>query len=73
MSFKSGQPDIKFLYKGRWIHIELKRPDGKGKPTKQQEKVIEQIKQHGGEAYLIDSLDELKSIIKGDYHEKREI
>lgn len=57
-----GIPDILACYRGRFIAIELKRPDGKGKLDPRQELQLIRISKAGGIAKVIDSLDGFKQI-----------
>ncbi len=62
MNVTSGLPDILCIYEGRTIGIELKRPDGRGKPTEQQKLVLKQFTDHGAEGYLVDSIEQFCKI-----------
>ena len=64
MGIKSGISDLLIMKNGRTIWLELKRPDGKGKPSLQQIKVVNDIINHGCEAYFVKSIEELEEIIK---------
>lgn len=64
MGQQSGIPDIIAVYEGMFIGLELKRPDGKGKATQQQLKVLEDITNAGGIARLVSNLDEVKTALK---------
>lgn len=57
----AGIPDVICCYFGYFIAFEVKV--GKNKPTKLQEKTIDQIKNAGGKAYVVYSLDEVKKIM----------
>ena len=59
----SGVPDIIACHRGRFIGIECKA--GKNKPTKLQERNLEQIKHTGGFALVIneDNLSELETTL----------
>ena len=59
----SGVPDIIACHRGRFIGIECKA--GKNKPTKLQERNLEQIKNTGGFALVIneDNLSELETTL----------
>ena len=58
---RKGVQDITCLYKGKFIAIELKTITGKQSP--EQKEIERLVKRHGGEYYIIRSLDELKAII----------
>ena len=64
MGIKSGISDLLAMKEGRTIWLELKRPDGKGKPSLQQLKVVNDITNQGCEAYFVSNLEELYKIIK---------
>lgn len=53
-------PDRLYIKEGKVIFIEFKAP-GK-RPTKLQDKVINRIRDHGVEVYVIDDVDEGKKI-----------
>ena len=59
----AGVPDIICCYKGRFIAIEVKAPDGKA--TALQDATIRRIIGAGGIARIVRSLEEVKSIIGG--------
>lgn len=59
----AGVPDIICCYKGRFIALEVKAPDGK--PTALQDATIRRIIGAGGIARIVRSLEEVKSIIGG--------
>jgi len=60
----SGVPDILLCIKGKFIAIELKRPDGTGVLSDIQQANIERIREAGGQAYVVDSFEEFKRIIE---------
>lgn len=57
----AGVPDIICCYKGRFIALEVKAPDGK--PTALQEATINRIREAGGVAEVVRSVEEVKEII----------
>lgn len=59
----AGVPDIICCYKGRFIALEVKAPDGKA--TALQDATIRRIIGAGGIARIVRSLEEVKSIIGG--------
>ncbi len=59
----AGVPDIICCYKGRFIALEVKAPDGKA--TALQDATIQRIIGAGGIARIVRSLEEVKSIIGG--------
>ena len=63
MGTQSGLPDIIACVHGLFVGLELKRPDGKGKLTLQQEKVIKDIKATGGFAWSISDMEQLKALL----------
>lgn len=63
MGAKSGLPDLILCLRGIFIGIELKRPDGLGKPSEQQLIVRGSIQRAGGDYYFVSSLDELKEAL----------
>lgn len=58
-----GLPDIIAIYKGFFVGIELKREDGKGKPSSLQIETVRTINEAGGYAEIIESLEELESML----------
>ena len=59
-----GVPDrIGLLPGGRIMFIEVKNPDKSGRLSKRQAKEIENLKRLGFEAYVIDSIEEMRRII----------
>ena len=64
MGFESGTPDIICIYKGLFVGLELKRPDGKGKATKQQEKVKKDIEDSKGIVLIVNNLSDIISLFK---------
>lgn len=63
---RSGVPDTIICLKGKFIAFEFKSEYGK--PTPLQELNIKKIREAGGKAYLVRSLDELKLIIHIEVH-----
>lgn len=57
----SGFPDLLLCYLGYFVALEIKTPVGK--PTEQQLKVIEDIKEAQGMAYLVTSVEEVIHIL----------
>ena len=57
----AGVPDIICCYKGRFIDLEVKAPDGKA--TALQDATIRRIIGAGGIARIVRSLEEVKEII----------
>ncbi len=62
---RSGVPDIIVCYKGAFIGIECKA--GKGKTTPLQDLNINQIRDAGGVAIVVneDNLDDVKQVMQG--------
>lgn len=63
MFSKAGTPDIIACVNGRFVGIEVKRPDG-GKVSALQKAKIKLIRASGGVAFVADSLDETKRYFK---------
>lgn len=59
-----GVPDIVCSWKGRFIALEVKRPQ-KGCLTPLQAKTIENINARGGAAFVVHGLEEVKQILIG--------
>lgn len=60
----NGCPDILICYRGRFLAVELKRPDGKGTTKPLQKLRIRQIKAAGGHAISTHKLERVKKLIK---------
>lgn len=61
----SGIPDIIGCYRGRFCGLEVKRPRV-GRPTKLQLFVLEAIRQAGGLAEIVTSVDEVRRVLEVD-------
>ena len=59
---QGGTPDILFIYKGRYIGFEVKRPYF-GVTSKLQEQTIKQIRRAGGVAEVVIYVSEVKKIM----------
>lgn len=60
-----GLPDIIAIHHGYFIGIELKRPDGKGKPSALQTLTVDSINKAGGVAKAnVSSLKEVEELLK---------
>ena len=57
----SGVPDIICCYKGRFLGLEVKLPNGK--LTELQKRAIEKINRAGGIACRVESVDDVKAVI----------
>lgn len=58
-----GIPDFICCYKGQFIAIETKAPGKLGNVTPNQERVINEIREHGGLALVVDSIDSLQVVL----------
>lgn len=58
----AGIPDIICCYKGKFVAFEVKTK--KGKLSKLQEVMIERIRQAGGVAFKVTSIQEVKDILE---------
>lgn len=59
----SGFPDLLVCYKGFFVGLEVKTPEGA--PTLQQAKVIQDIIQAGGVAGLVTSIEDVEALLRG--------
>lgn len=59
--FFSGIPDLYILKQGRNVWLEIKAPSGI--VSKIQQYTINQLVSHGGEAYVVRSVEEVKGVI----------
>lgn len=60
---RAGVPDRIVCYKGKFIGIELKRPDGKGVESNRQKIEGIKIKRANGIYAIADSLDDVRKIL----------
>lgn len=60
---RSGIPDLICCINGRFVAIEIKRPDGKGKVSKLQEIEIYRIKKSDGIAVIMNNYDQFVKFI----------
>ena len=65
----SGVPDIICCYKGRFLGLEAKLPGGK--LTELQKRALEQINRAGGIARRVESVDDVRAVIKLADEERR--
>lgn len=61
---KTGCPDLLVCYKSIFIGIEVKAPGKLGNLTKIQEAQLEKIREAGGNAYVVDSLEDVKKVMQ---------
>lgn len=59
----AGTPDILCCYKGRFIAIEVKRPNG-GKVSALQKLKMKQIEQSGGIAFVANDVEVVKDVFQ---------
>lgn len=62
----SGVPDILMCINGRFVAVELKRPDGKGRVSDIQKAQTERIQRAGGVAVVVNSFEGFKEVVN-DY------
>ena len=60
----SGVPDLLLCKNGKFIAVELKRPDGKGVVSAVQYAQIARIKRAGGTAVVLDSFDDFVRLME---------
>ncbi len=72
----SGLPDIICCYRGRFVAFEVKRPAGDNRPagklSRLQALAIEKIIAAKGNAFVVDSLEEVQRIIE-DINSQQEV
>ena len=61
---ENGWPDLECIRGGRTVRIETKRPDQKGELHPNQIRRHKDIRGHGGEVYVVDSLEQAIDIFK---------
>lgn len=69
-SQRSGVPDILVCINGRLIGLELKREDGTGRPSKQQEIECRKINNAGGIAIITNNFEQIKKLLNDVYNNK---
>lgn len=62
MGLRSGVPDLLIIKNGRPIYIELKSK--KGKLTKNQENIRDEIIKNGADYYVINCIDSIEKFLK---------
>ena len=55
-----GVPDYLCCVRGRFVAIEIKRPDGRGRTSKLQDEIIRRIREAGGVAVVAESLEDVE-------------
>ena len=60
---KSGCPDLLVCYKSIFVAIEVKAPGKLGNVTAIQQAQLQKIKEAGGKALLVDSLEAIEGVI----------
>ena len=58
-----GIPDFICCYKGQFIAIETKAPGKLANVTPNQQRVIDEIKAHGGLAIVVDNIESLQVVL----------
>ena len=66
---RSGCPDILVCFNGRFMAFETKAPGKINNVTPNQQREIDEIIRANGLAYVVDSVDQVKTIIEGVTHE----
>ena len=61
--------DFLICYRGLFLAVELKRPDGKGEATQRQLLELKKVRNAGGIGVVIESLDELVHLLGELDHE----
>ena len=63
---RKGLPDLMLIFPitGRVVFVEMKRPDGKGKLSKLQERELNKIRYQGASAYVCNSYEWFSTIIE---------
>jgi hypothetical protein len=60
---RNGTPDILACYRGRFVALEVKTPSGR--PTLLQEAQLDAIRDAGGVAAVVRSVDDVKTVLEG--------
>lgn len=53
---RRGLPDLLLIYNGRTVHVEVKSPKGTGRLSVLQTRMIDTLRSHGAEVFVVDSL-----------------
>ncbi len=61
-----GLPDIIGCYKGRFVGIEVKRPNKRNNTTASQKQILSEIKNAGGIGEVVTSVEEVMEIMKNE-------
>jgi hypothetical protein len=64
-STAKGTSDLLLCFMGRFVALEVKRPDGSYGLTKPQQMRLEAVRRAGGIGTTVTSLDEVVKLIKG--------
>lgn len=59
---RAGIPDLILIDRGRTLWIEVKAAGEK--PSRLQQHTLKQIQEHGGEAFVVDKVEELIAILE---------
>jgi hypothetical protein len=62
-NLREGTPDFLVCFKGQFIALEVKV--GGNHPTPEQERELQAVRDSGGKAFPVRSLDEVRTILKG--------
>ena len=65
IAVNAGTSDIIGIYNGRFIALEVKKPETRKRVTEKQTEFLATIKQHGGIAAVVTSPEEALMAIKG--------
>lgn len=60
-----GIPDFVCVWRGRFLGIETKAPGKRNNTTPNQNRVLQEIKDHGGMTIVIDDVSQLKEYLHG--------
>lgn len=61
---KAGVPDLLACINGRFVGLEVKKPDKVKNTSKLQVYNLEKIKESGGRGYIVSSVKEVEDILK---------
>lgn len=57
-----GIPDFVCCWNGRFLAIETKAPGKRGNTTPNQDRVLKEIRDHGGQAIVVDDVAQLQEL-----------
>lgn len=60
---RRGLPDLLLIRNGRTVHVEVKSPSGTGRLSVLQTRMIDTLRAHGAEIFVVDSLQKAVALL----------